>query len=72
MLRLPQDDERLDLRGKLENRQETNSFKARGALFNVLSLTTAEKAAGVIAASSGNHGRALAWAARRAGCQRPS
>jgi len=57
----------LDLRGKLENRQETGSFKARGALNNMLRLTDEERARGVVASSSGNHGRALAWAARRVG-----
>ncbi|MEO1698218.1 MAG: pyridoxal-phosphate dependent enzyme [Planctomycetota bacterium] len=49
--------------GKLENRQETGSFKARGALWNVMALSDEERARGVVASSSGNHGRALAWAA---------
>lgn len=53
--------------GKMENRQVTGSFKARGALNNILTLTDEEKARGVVASSSGNHGRALAWAAARAG-----
>lgn len=57
----------IELRCKLENRQETGSFKARGAWNNVSQLGEAERAAGVIATSSGNHGRALAWAAQRAG-----
>ncbi|MGD2016739.1 MAG: pyridoxal-phosphate dependent enzyme [Planctomycetota bacterium] len=56
-----------DLRGKMENRQVTGSFKARGALNNMLRLTEEERALGVVASSSGNHGRALAWAARRVG-----
>jgi len=60
-------DERIELRAKLENRQETGSFKCRGAWNQVAQLTEAERAAGVIATSSGNHGRALAWAAHRAG-----
>lgn len=64
---LPCDEPRLDLRGKLENRQETGSFKARGALSNILALTAEERARGVVASSSGNHGKALAWAARIAG-----
>lgn len=64
---LPCDDPRLDVRGKLENRQVTGSFKARGALNNILALTRDERARGVVAASSGNHGKALAWAARQAG-----
>jgi threonine dehydratase len=60
-------DPRVELRGKLENRQETGSFKARGAWNQVAQLTPAQRAAGVVCASSGNHGKALAWAAQRAG-----
>lgn len=60
-------DPRVELRGKLENRQETGSFKARGAWNNVSQLTDEQRAAGVVASSSGNHGKALAWAAERAG-----
>lgn len=40
---------------KLENEQHTGSFKARGSLNKILSLTEAEKAKGVITASTGNH-----------------
>ncbi len=50
---------------KLELLQHTGSFKARGALNNVLSLPAG--AQGVCAASGGNHGAAVAWAASRAG-----
>ncbi len=57
----------VELRLKLECLQETGSFKARGAWNQVALLTPEERARGVIATSSGNHGRALAWAARRAG-----
>jgi len=60
-------DARVELRLKLECEQETRSFKARGAWNNVSQLGPRERAAGVIATSSGNHGKALAWAARRAG-----
>jgi threonine dehydratase len=60
-------DERVELRLKLECLQETGSFKARGAWNQVAQLTPAERAAGVVTTSSGNHGKALAWAARRAG-----
>lgn len=56
----------VELRLKLENFQETGAFKARGAWNNVSRLTPEERAAGLVATSSGNHGRALAWAARRA------
>jgi len=50
---------------KLELTQHTGSFKARGAL-NAL-LAREELPAGVVAASGGNHGAAVAWAARQAG-----
>ena len=60
-------DPRVELRLKLECLQETGSFKARGAWNQVAQLTPAERAAGVVTTSSGNHGKALAWAARRAG-----
>jgi threonine dehydratase len=60
-------DPREDVRLKLECVQETGSFKARGAWNNVVQLTPEQREAGVIATSSGNHGRALAWAARKAG-----
>jgi threonine dehydratase len=50
---------------KLELVQHSGSFKARGALNSVLSLDGS--AAGVCAASGGNHAAGVAWAARRAG-----
>jgi threonine dehydratase len=50
---------------KLELFQHTGSFKARGALNSVLSLTSGVE--GVCAASGGNHAAAVAWAAARAG-----
>ncbi|KAA3448818.1 hydroxyectoine utilization dehydratase EutB [Mesorhizobium sp. SARCC-RB16n] len=49
---------------KLEHRQITGSFKLRGASNAVASLDAEEKARGVVAASTGNHGRALAHAAK--------
>ncbi|EXL06757.1 hydroxyectoine utilization dehydratase EutB [Aquamicrobium defluvii] len=52
---------------KLEQRQTTGSFKLRGASNAVASLSRQEKARGVVAASTGNHGRALAHAARLEG-----
>ncbi|MDY8108827.1 hydroxyectoine utilization dehydratase EutB [Fulvimarina sp. 2208YS6-2-32] len=52
---------------KLEHRQITGAFKVRGATNAVLSLSDAERARGVVAASTGNHGRGLAHAAKRAG-----
>jgi len=52
---------------KLEHRQTTGSFKLRGATNAVASLSAEEKARGVISASTGNHGRALAHAAKLEG-----
>jgi threonine dehydratase len=52
---------------KAENLQRTGSFKIRGAVNKIATLTDAEKRSGVIAASAGNHGQAVAWAAREAG-----
>jgi threonine dehydratase len=52
---------------KLECYQPTGSFKVRGASAAVRTLSTSEKAAGVITASAGNHGLGLAYAASRAG-----
>jgi threonine dehydratase len=52
---------------KLENLQMTGSFKERGALAKMLTLTAAERARGVIAASAGNHGLAVAYHAERLG-----
>ena len=52
---------------KAENLQRTGSFKVRGAVTKLSSLTGAQREAGVIAASAGNHGQAMAWAAREAG-----
>ncbi|MDI6025138.1 hydroxyectoine utilization dehydratase EutB [Corticibacterium sp. UT-5YL-CI-8] len=52
---------------KLESRQTTGSFKLRGASNAILQLSDAEKQRGVVGASTGNHGRALAYAAQREG-----
>ncbi|OKL45660.1 hydroxyectoine utilization dehydratase EutB [Pseudovibrio exalbescens] len=52
---------------KFEHRQTTGSFKLRGATNAVLSLSNEEKRRGVIGVSTGNHGRALAYAAAQAG-----
>ena len=53
------------VRFKLEFLQHTGSFKARGAFANLLTRTL--PAAGVVAASGGNHGAAVAFAAQRLG-----
>ena len=52
---------------KLENQQVTNSFKARGAFYKLLNLTQKEEQMGIITASAGNHGQAVAYAARKLG-----
>jgi threonine dehydratase len=52
---------------KAENLQRTGAFKIRGAVNTIASLSPEERAAGVVAASAGNHGQAVAWAAREAG-----
>jgi threonine dehydratase len=49
---------------KAENLQRTGSFKVRGAVNTLATLSPEERVAGVIAASAGNHGQAVAWAAR--------
>ena len=52
---------------KAENLQRTGSFKIRGAYNTIATLGEKERSAGVAAASAGNHGQAVAWAAREAG-----
>lgn len=52
---------------KLENTQFTGSFKVRGAVNKLLTLTEKERAAGVVAASTGNHGLAVAFGMKRLG-----
>ncbi len=49
---------------KCENLQLTGSFKLRGALNKYLSLTDSQRRLGVVAASTGNHGKAVAFATR--------
>lgn len=55
-----------EVRFKPENLQVTGSFKIRGA-FNKVSQLAEAGVAGVVTASSGNHGQAVAWAARHFG-----
>lgn len=52
---------------KLENLQKTGSFKPRGAFFKLLSLSRAQRLAGVVAVSGGNHAQGVAYAARQLG-----
>ena len=56
-----------EVRLKAENLQRTGSFKVRGAVNKLSTLSAEERAAGVVAASAGNHGQAVAWAARELG-----
>jgi threonine dehydratase len=52
---------------KLELFQQTGTFKARGALNNVMSLSPEQRAKGIVAVSAGNHAIAAAWAAKSLG-----
>lgn len=52
---------------KLETFSPTGSFKWRGALFRLSRLSRSARGRGVVTASTGNHGAAVAWAARRLG-----
>jgi threonine dehydratase len=52
---------------KHENHQPTGAFKVRGGVNLLSRLDAAERAQGVIAASTGNHGQSLSWAAHRFG-----
>jgi len=52
---------------KAESLQVTGSFKARGAFNALLALSPEARARGVVAYSTGNHGQAVAWAARQLG-----
>jgi len=55
------------LRLKCECFQKTGSFKPRGALNKILSLSEAERRRGLVTVSAGNHAQAVAWAARAVG-----
>ena len=54
-----------DVRFKMENLQITGSFKARGAVNKLLSLSEKQREKGVVSASTGNHGAAVAYAAQK-------
>jgi threonine dehydratase len=56
-----------EVRLKAENLQRTGAFKVRGAVNKLATLSKVEREAGVVAASAGNHGQAVAWAARELG-----
>ena len=71
LLRVRQLDARLgcEVYVKAECMQLTGAFKLRGALNRVLTLSKEELSRGVVTASSGNHGRALAYAAKMMGAK---
>lgn len=52
---------------KAECMQTAGSFKLRGAMNKILSLTEEELQRGIVAASSGNHGKAIAYACKKLG-----
>lgn len=54
---------------KCENLQHTGSFKVRGALNKILSLSQREREKGIVTASTGNHGAACAFAIQKLGGQ---
>lgn len=54
---------------KLETLQPTGAFKLRGAAFAISRLSEKERTRGVVCCSTGNHGRAVALAARRMGAK---
>jgi len=56
-----------DVRLKLENFQRTGAFKLRGATNRIATLSAAEREAGVVTASAGNHAQGVALAATRSG-----
>ena len=69
LLRLPALDDALgcEVYVKAECMQRTGAFKLRGAMNKILAMTDAERARGFVAASSANHGRAVAYAAQHFG-----
>ncbi|NLB74874.1 MAG: threonine/serine dehydratase [Crenarchaeota archaeon] len=52
---------------KLDNLQPTHSFKVRGVMNKLVNLTNSEKSKGVVTASAGNHGQAVAFGAKELG-----
>lgn len=54
---------------KPENMQVTGAYKVRGAYYKISTMTEAERAKGLIAASAGNHAQGVAYAAKLYGCR---
>lgn len=52
---------------KREDLQDVRSYKIRGAYYNISNLTDEERAAGIVAASAGNHAQGVAYACRKLG-----
>ncbi|MDF1838487.1 MAG: pyridoxal-phosphate dependent enzyme [Planctomycetota bacterium] len=67
LVELPSPGHGIEVLGKMENRQVGRAFKARGAWNQLTQLSEAERGAGVVAVSSGNHGMAVAWASNLQG-----
>ena len=63
------EDDRMGWFLKWENQQLTGSFKLRGALNKVLTLSPEEQATGLVCASAGNHGQGVALAGQRVGAK---
>ncbi len=64
---LPVDINGVQAWAKAEVLQPVGAFKIRGAWWRLINLSPEERAAGVVAVSSGNHAQGVAWAARRLG-----
>ena len=57
-----------DIHLKMENLQPIGAFKVRGGIYLLSEMDPAERARGVVTASTGNHGQSIAYAAREFGC----
>ncbi|MEP3420985.1 MAG: pyridoxal-phosphate dependent enzyme [Erythrobacter sp.] len=64
---LPVEIDGMTVHVKAENLQPVGAFKIRGGWWRLSNLNEADRAAGVVAVSSGNHAQGVAWAARRLG-----
>ena len=66
---LPVDIGGMRIHAKCDNLQPIGAFKIRGAWHRLTDLSNEERAAGVVAVSSGNHAQGVAWAARELGIE---
>ncbi len=69
ILSLPLSKNRANIYLKLENEQHTGSFKARGSMNKILSLSDEQRKSGIVTASTGNHGLGVARALKETGAQ---